>query len=239
MSDATGAQAFYGRWARLYDLVSRHTPGIRRVRRRAVAACCLESGDTVVEMGCGSGANLPLLREAVGPAGTVVGIDFTRPILDRADALVGEEMSGWGAPPAYDNVSLVRADATAPPIDGAVDAVLATFVVGMLDDPAAAIDRWWELLGPDGHLVLLNARSSQRPVGRLLDPLYRAIVVASTPPTTQLRYDRDLVADLDARVTAAHDRLREHAGAGVEYSHALGYLALSGGRKAEAAESGG
>jgi len=224
------AQAFYGRWARLYDLVARHTPGVRRVRRRAVAACQLEPGDTVVEMGCGSGANLPLLCDAVGPDGTVIGIDFTRPLLDRARALVGEQATGLGVPPAYENVSLVRGDATSPPIDGPVDAVLATFVVGMLDDPAAAVDDWCDLLADDGYLVLLNAKSSEEPVGRLLAPLFRAIVVLSTPPTTQLRYDRDMVAALDERVTAAHDQLRANADAVAEHSSALGFLSLTGGR---------
>jgi ubiquinone/menaquinone biosynthesis C-methylase UbiE len=236
MSDASSAQTFYGRWARLYDVISRHTPGLRRVRKRAVLACGLEPGDTVVEMGCGSGANLPLLREAVGSEGTVVGIDVTRAILDRAAALVGEAATGWGLPPAADNVSVVQADATAPPIDEPVDAVLSTFVVGMLDDPAAAVDDWWELLGPDGHLVVLNAHSSQRPVGSVLDPAFRALVVASTPPTTRLRYDRDLVADLDGRVTAAHDRLRDRAAAVAAHEHALGYLTLTAGRKTPANE---
>jgi ubiquinone/menaquinone biosynthesis C-methylase UbiE len=230
MTGTTDAQTFYGRWARLYDLVARYTPGIRRVRRRAVAACRLEPGDTVLEMGCGSGANLPLLREAVGTEGRVVGLDFTRQLLDRGRALVGANTGGWGVPPGYDNVSFVQGDATCPPVDGPVDAVLATFVVGMLEDPAGAVDDWSALLGDGGHLVLLNARSSQRRVASVLNPLFRAIVVLSTPPTTQLRYDRDMVAALDERVTTAHELLRETADAIADHSQALGVLQLTGGR---------
>ncbi len=71
-TNSESAQEFYGRWARLYDLIARRTPGIPRLRGRAAAACGLESGDTVVEMGCGTGANLPYLRERVGPEGTVI-----------------------------------------------------------------------------------------------------------------------------------------------------------------------
>ncbi|MFC6769815.1 class I SAM-dependent methyltransferase, partial [Natrinema soli] len=100
------AQEFYGRWARLYDLIARRTPGIARLRERAAVACRLEPGDTVVEMGCGTGANLPFLRERVGPEGTVIGIDFTRPVLERARA----------ATAAYDNVHVLQGDATRPPV---------------------------------------------------------------------------------------------------------------------------
>ena len=233
------AQAFYGRWARLYDLLARRTPGIVRLRRRAVAACRLEPGDTVVEMGCGTGANLPHLRAAVGPTGTVVGVDFTRPVLERARELTAE----WG------NVHLVRADASRPPTIGrddpgageferpssppaaeGVDAVLATFVVGMLAEPAEAVDDWCELLSPGGHLVLVNAASSRGRLAPAVNPLFRAVVVLSTPPTTRLRYDDGPTRRLDRRIEAAHGRLRERADAIAHEEHALGVVRLTGGR---------
>ncbi|WP_226005727.1 class I SAM-dependent methyltransferase [Natrinema salinisoli] len=222
------AQDFYGRWARLYDLIARRTPGIARLRERAAAACRLEPGDTVVEMGCGTGANLPYLRERVGPEGTVIGIDFTGPVLERARA----------ATAAYDNVHVLRGDATRPPVGseglegeaGEIDAVLATFVVGMLEDPAGAVDDWCDLVGPDGTVVLANAARSQEWYAPPVNALFRAIVVLSTPPTTKFRYKDDPHVRLDEKIDAAHARLRERAVAVADETHVFGVVRLTGGR---------
>ncbi|WP_408958847.1 class I SAM-dependent methyltransferase [Natrinema sp. 74] len=223
------AQEFYGRWARLYDLIARRTPGIARLRRRAAAACRLEPGDTVVEMGCGTGANLPFLRERVGPDGTVIGIDFTRPVLERARA----------ATAAYDNVHVLQGDATQPPIgaalkgvggvDGEIDAVLATFVVGMLADPADAVDDWCDLVGPDGTVVLANAARSDEWYAPPINAVFRAIVVLSTPPTTQLRYENEPYVRLDEKIDAAHARLRERAVAVADETRVFGVVRVTGG----------
>ncbi|WP_254767711.1 class I SAM-dependent methyltransferase [Salinilacihabitans rarus] len=214
-------QTFYGRWARLYDLLARRTPGIAALRRRAAAACRLDPGDTVVEMGCGTGANLPYLREAVGPEGTVIGVDVTRPALDRARDLTA----------GYDEVHVVRGDATRPPVDaGDADAVLAAFVAGMLPDPAGAVDDWCDLVAPGGRVVLLNAASSRRPYAPLVNAVFHAVVVLSTPPTTKLRYERDPRRLLDERIATAHGRLRERAAAVADETRVFGTVRLTGGR---------
>ncbi|KDE58984.1 methyltransferase type 11 [Halostagnicola sp. A56] len=214
------AQTFYGRWARLYDLLARRTPGIVALRRRAVEACRLEPGDTVVEMGCGTGANLPVLRSAVGPEGTVVGIDFTAPVLERARDLTER----------YDNVHVVRGDATTPPVSGPIDAVLATFVVGMLSDPSGAVEDWSRLVESGGHVVLVNAARSQQWYSPPINALFRAITVLSTPPTMKLRYDTAPTRRLDERINQAHTALRENADAVAHETHAFGIVRLTGGR---------
>lgn len=230
------AQTFYGRWARLYDLIARRTSGIAGLRSRAAAACRLEPGDTVVEMGCGTGANLPFLRERVGPEGTVIGIDFTRPVLERARA----------ATAGYDNVHVLQGDATQPPVrnggsdrngtldavaDGdAIDAVLATFVVGMLADPARAVEDWCDLVGPDGTVVLANAARSREWYAPPVNAVFRAIVVLSTPPTTQLRYENEPHRRLDEKIGTAHARLRERSVAVADETHVFGVVRLTAGR---------
>ncbi|ELY99439.1 class I SAM-dependent methyltransferase [Natrialba asiatica] len=214
-------QEFYGRWARLYDLIARRTPGVSRLRRRVAAACRLDPGDTVVEMGCGTGANLPYLREQVGPEGTVIGIDVTQPVLARAATTAADR---------YDNVHVVRGDATRPPIPATdIDAVLATFVVGMLDDPAGAVDDWCELVGPGGHVVLANAARSEAWYAPPVNAVFRAIVVLSTPPTTRLRYEHPPHVRLDERIDAAHTRLRANSRAVADETHLFGVVRLTGG----------
>lgn len=216
----TAAQAFYDRWAHLYDVVARSTPGIERVRERITEACRLQPGETVVDVGCGTGATLPYLRSAVGDQGTVVGIDLTRGVLDRARRVTPEPADGH----------LVQGDATRPPLpEGSVDAVVATFVVGMLSDPVAAVDRWCDLVRPGGRVVLANAASSERWYAPAVNPVFDAIVRVSTPPTTQLRYETDLRERLDRRVGLAHDRLRSNARATYQRESHFGVVRLTGG----------
>jgi len=126
----------YGAWAPVYDLFARATASVGGVRAGCVAALDLDPGDTVVDFGCGPGVNFPALREAVGPQGRVVGVDVTRPMLERARRLVARR--GW------ENISIVHGDATTPPISRA-DGVLATFVTSLFSDPEAVVCRWCEL----------------------------------------------------------------------------------------------
>ena len=221
MSDGTAeAQSFYGRWARLYDVIAT-LPGIGSWRERAAGSLKLSPGDTVVEMGCGTGANVPYLREKVAPEGTVVGVDFTRGMLDRAAERIADE--GWA------NVHLVRGDATAPPIE-TVDAVLGSFVVGMLADPATIVEDWLSLVRPGGRIALLDAARSSQSRARPLDAAFRLFVAASAPPTTQLRYPNPPWESLDERVAAARRPLEEHTTEYATEEFALGFVRLSSGR---------
>jgi ubiquinone/menaquinone biosynthesis C-methylase UbiE len=217
------ASEFYGRWADLYDAVAT-APGIGRWRARAAERVAGE-GDTVVEMGCGTGANLPHLRERVGPGGRVVGVDVTAPALDRA--------RDRAAP--YDNVAVVRGDATRPPVEAA-DAVLATFVCGLFEDPAAVVARWCDLVGPDGRVGLLEATATDDPRGRPLNPLFRAFVAAGAPAGGLA----DVLAapfgptdePLSRRVEAARTSLADRTADRTHETFGLGFVGLSAGRVA-------
>jgi len=220
----TEIRTFYGRWTRLYDRLAT-LPVVDGWRTRAADALALRPGDTVVEMGCGTGANLPYLRECVGPDGRVVGVDFTRPLLDRARA-------AGRADPA--NVHLVRGDATRPPVEEA-DAVLGAFVVGMFEDPAAVVADWCELVGPGGRIALMDMSRSTHAVGRALNPVFRAFVVASAPsgsPGEALAapvYPR-ADARLTDRVRAARDALVARTVERRYEAFGLGFVGLMSGR---------
>lgn len=213
-------RAFYGRWSGLYDAVARRFPRIAAVRRAAADACRLSPGDTVLEVGCGTGANLPYLRERVGPGGRVLGLDVTRRGLVRARRATGR---------AGGSVDLLQADGTDPPVRGPVDAVLGSFVTGMFPDPAAVVDRWCDL-APGGHVVLVDAAPSDHPAAAPVNAAFRAAVVLSTPPTTRLRYDRDVAGELDRRVAAGRRALRERSTATAEAEYLAGLVRLTGGR---------
>ncbi|WP_276300241.1 class I SAM-dependent methyltransferase [Halorussus lipolyticus] len=217
----TAAQQFYGRWADLYDALARSTPGLGRLRDRAADALELDPGDTVVEMGCGTGANFPHLRERVGPEGRVVGVDFTQGMVARARDRIDRE--DWR------NVHLVRGDATQIEFREPPDAILATFVVGMLGDPAGAVNRWADRLAPGGRLALLDAAQTTRWFGWPVNQAFRGLVVASSPTGMQ-GYERAPWLVLDQRVAEARRALRARADETTHSEHALGVVRITGGR---------
>lgn len=212
MTDRSDPGAFYTRWAGVYDRIASSVPGVARVRSAFFEQLAPSRGDVVVEMGCGTGANLPWIRERVGPEGTVVGVDLSAGVLERAEDRI--RRNGWG------NVHLVRGDATRPPFaaDGAVpsgslglgagevDVVFATFVAGMLPEPAAAVEGWARLVGDGGRLGLCNLARSTTAPGRLGNPAFAALVRAASPPGSRGGGDVRL---LDERVLAGHRALHD------------------------------
>ncbi|WP_458206980.1 class I SAM-dependent methyltransferase [Haladaptatus sp. NG-SE-30] len=220
-SGTTAAQQFYGRWARLYDLLATATPGLTRLRERAVAILDLAPGDTAVEMGCGTGANIPHLREQVGPEGQVIGVDFTRGMLEQARDRV--EREGW------ENVHLVQADAATFEPNEAVDGVLATFVIGMLDDPYTTVGHWTDWIRPGGHLALLDAGQSTHPFSWPVNQAFRGLVVASTPGGG-LDFEHPPWSVLDERIAEARRVLSERATDVQDSEHVMGVVRITGGR---------
>ena len=220
MANHTAVTDFYGRWAALYDVVATRTPGVRRARERAVDALSLAPGDTVVEMGCGTGANLPLLRERVGTAGAVVGVDLTPGMLERARRRV--DRAGWR------NVHLVRGDAARPPVAGA-DAVLATFVVGLFEDSKSTVRGWVDLLDPGDRIALLDA--APRDGAGVVDAAFRLFVAASAPPTRKLRYDESPAESLGERVSLARAGLSDRCDLVVEERSLRSFLRLTVGER--------
>src|SRR5215470_6264836 len=75
------------------------------LRRRAVRAMALRPGDRVLEVGVGSGRNLPYLLDAVGPDGSVTGVDLSPGMLAEARKLLARRGAA--------NVRLIEADASA------------------------------------------------------------------------------------------------------------------------------
>lgn len=209
MSEAV--RRFYGSHSTLYDFIARYTPGVGRWRRRAVQSLRLDAGDTVLDVGCGTGASFPYLRAAVGPGGEVVGIDVTRPLLDRAD----ERAESWS------NVSVAAADAATLPISGPVDGVLGSFVVGLFEDPVQIMDAWTTVLDSDGRLALIDA--APRGDAPVRDQVFGLLVRAGAPPG----HRANALTRLDRRVDAAHGHLKTTGTAVETASFAFDYVRIT------------
>jgi len=154
----------YRRRAPRYDLSANlyYLLGFREwaYRKKAVRALRLQPGDTVVEIGCGTGLNFGLLREAVGPEGRIVGVDLTPAMLEEARERVARE--GWK------NVELVESDAADYDFPVGIDGVISTFALTLVPQYDEVIRRGAAVLQPGGRWVV-----AARHLLPLLLPLFR------------------------------------------------------------------
>ncbi len=108
----------------------------------------LGAGDRVLDVGCGPGFTTVELARAVGPTGSVVGIDpsdrFTRHLLAVAEAA------------GLENIEVRHCDIDGLEDDDGFDLVHVRWVLCFLPDPGAAIARLARLLRPGGRLVTLD-----------------------------------------------------------------------------------
>jgi arsenite methyltransferase len=101
----------------------------------------LTAGETVLDLGSGSGMDSFLAALAVGPSGTVIGVDMTTAQLDKSRRLAGE------------NVEFRQGYIEQPPVeDGTVDCVISNGVIN---------------LAADKHIVFAAVARALRPGGRL------------------------------------------------------------------------
>ncbi len=176
----------YKQWAKVYDwLTPLYLLGSeKRLRQRTVAALRLQPGQAVLDVACGTGRNFPWIQAKIGPGGHLVGLDYTGPMLARAQERV--ECSGWK------NVVLIQADAGRMDLKQKFDAILCTLAFGVIPDERGALERMLAHLKPGGHLAIGDARVSSRWYGRLLNWIpyglgYGAAEVMTRQPWVALR----------------------------------------------------
>ncbi len=152
-------------------------------RQRAVDALGDLNGATVLDVGCGTGANFELLARRVGRGGRILGVDYSPGMLARARQRI--ERNGWT------HVELRRGDAaTLDVVTEQVDAALSTYCLGIVHDLDGAVRAITERVRPGGRLAIVDFERVRPPHGPLrgLFPLYRRILLA---------YSIDSPEDLD------------------------------------------
>lgn len=109
----------------------------------------IETGATVLDLGCGAGTDLLICAQMVGPAGTVIGIDMTPSMLERArDSADRMDLA---------NVELHEAlIETLPLPDASVDVITSNGVIDLVPDKDAVFDEIDRVLRPGGRLQIAD-----------------------------------------------------------------------------------
>ena len=159
--DRAAALAQYRRRAGVYDL---ELALFEPIRRQAIARLALQRGDTVLDVGCGTGLSLALLREGVGARGRIIGIEQSPEMIEKARERVVQNR--------WRNVTLLCSPVETVDIPGRANAALFHFTHDILRRPAA-IDNVVRCLVPKARVVACGlkwARAWAAPANLLVLP---------------------------------------------------------------------
>lgn len=204
MSDEV--KEFYDNWSDIYDAFSSN-PLVQEWRKESIDDLNLSKDATVVDVGCGTGANVPILQQAV-PNGRVICLDISEGSLMK----VRERVEDNG----YQNVHPVRGDGAKIPIKD-IDAIYASFSVGMFPRSQRAINHWIDSVGAGGKIGMLNVVKSQKQgLGTLLNKPIQVFTGVTTPNASineklELSYSGNALDSLDRKVRKAQRTLEENS----------------------------
>jgi phosphatidylethanolamine/phosphatidyl-N-methylethanolamine N-methyltransferase len=145
--DNCRVEAAYARWAPIYDLTFATLlhPG-----RRAAAAAAAKTQGCILDVGVGTGLELPMFERDR----RLFAVDLSEPMLRRAERRVRNE----GLPHV---AGLARMDATRLAFaDETFGCVVAPYVLTVAPEPEAVLDELTRVVKPGGEIILVNHVSS-------------------------------------------------------------------------------
>ncbi len=144
--DAAKAVAQYRYHANGYDASAQRT---MRLRARTIEKLALRPGNRVLDVACGTGLSFPLLREAVGAEGEVIGIDISPEMTNLARKRVVE--AGW------QNITLLESPVESADIPGPLDAILLNFTHDVMRSPQA-LERVFAAAAPNARVAIAGMK---------------------------------------------------------------------------------
>lgn len=153
------------------------------------AADVIRAGDTVLDIGSGSGTDALIAAGLVGSGGRVIGLDLTEAMRDKLTANATSAGAG--------NLEVLAGNAEAIPLpDESVDAITSNGVLNLVPDKARAIREIARVLRPGGRLQVAD-------------------IVVQTLPSDACRAHPELWAECVVGATTAESYLSGFEAAGL------------------------
>lgn len=143
-------RAYYDKISQVYDLLADRSE--EPVREAGLEKLCVHAGETVLEIGFGTGHSLVALARAAGDHGKVFGIDLSDGMLRLAKERLRREQLD-------DRVELTCGDATSLPYPSeSMDAVFMSFTLELFDTPEIpkVLAECLRVLRPGGRMVVVG-----------------------------------------------------------------------------------
>jgi phosphatidylethanolamine/phosphatidyl-N-methylethanolamine N-methyltransferase len=141
--DNCDVESAYARWAPIYDLTFN---AVLKPGRRALTAAASRAEGPILDVGVGTGLELPMFE----PHTQVFGVDLSEPMLRRCAQRVAREELGHV-------VGLAKMDATRMAFpDAAFGCVVAPYVLTVVPEPEVMLDELARVVRPGGEIILCN-----------------------------------------------------------------------------------
>ena len=181
---APRVRAEYNRIAPLFSLGSAliFPHRARLIARQVVPRLGLRGGESVLDVGCGTGHNFPYLLSAIGPRGRVIGVDLSEQMVSRARARIAAH--GW------QNALLAVGDAGDVGFiqPRSIDVVFCSLSFSILPDRLQALDAITRVLKPGGRLAVIDWKPFSG-AWRIANPLIY-LSMAALPSTNAAIFGR-------------------------------------------------
>ena len=161
--DRDEIRKIYSRYAKVYDAIFAQS-FLPRIRL-GLQKIGIKKGDTIIEIGVGTGLSLPLYPDSC----RVVGIDITRKMLTQAK----QKKDRFG----FDHVSLFEMDAENITFaDNSFDHAVVPFVVSVVPDPVRMMSEIKRIVKKNGKIIVINHFESKHGllsrIEKLFSPLF-------------------------------------------------------------------
>lgn len=145
LSSRDEMKAFYDKIASVYDLLAEFSE--QPMRQTGLKMLAAAQGETILEIGCGTGHCLTEISRAVGPDGLAIGLDISEGMLEETQKQFAAALPQLHCCDA----------ATLPFADGTIDGIFSSFTLELfasLELPEV-ISEWKRVLRAGGRLVVV------------------------------------------------------------------------------------
>lgn len=143
-------KVFYNKISRVYDLLSERSEA--PMRKAGMELLKPKPGESILEIGFGTGHTLVSLAKAVGPKGKVFGLDLS----DNMAKIAKENLAKSGL---VDRTKVRCGDAAQLPYPtGSMDGIFMSFTLELFDTPEIprVLSECKRVLRPDGRIVVVG-----------------------------------------------------------------------------------
>ncbi len=156
----------YTKSADSYDLADKLFPSIglniEKYRDMTINALNLKQGDTVVELGCGTGLNFKRVLEKIGPKGRLIGVDITEKMLEKAKKRIHKH--------SWNNVELVHNNFEEYKFPKDIDGIFSIIALSHSSKHEQIVKRGYDALKQGKVFSLMDFKKSEG-VSRIFTPL--------------------------------------------------------------------